>query len=267
MNAPTRFYRPKSLFSIDTNPKTIKGQKYGYKTAVLYMAPHTLSGVNLCAMAEIAQCAGPCLNTAGNPTYAAAKARGRLNKAYFYLDDPHGFMNQMVREIYRFVERTRAQGYIPLVRLNGTQDIRWECITVRLDARTARMLGVSVGVYPNVMSLFPGVQFYDYTKLVNRKGVPSNYDLTFSYSGVAAFLPYVMQARAAGMRIAVVFRNKKSIPSTFLGMECVDGDDSDIRHLDPQGVVVALYAKGRARFDTSGFVVDPDRRIIPLLAA
>ena len=28
-----------------------------------------------------------------------------------------------------------------------------------------------------------------------------------------------------------------------------------IRHLDPSGVIVALYAKGKAKTDTSGFVV------------
>jgi hypothetical protein len=38
-------------------------------------------------------------------------------------------------------------------------------------------------------------------------------------------------------------------------MEVVDGDDSDIRHLDPMGAAVALYAKGKAKKDTSGFVV------------
>ena len=47
-------------------------------------------------------------------------------------------------------------------------------------------------------------------------------------------------------------------------MECVDGDDSDIRHLDPQGVIVALYAKGNARKDTTGFVV---RQVIPIALA
>lgn len=260
-------YVPKALLSLDTNPKTVKGQKYGFKTAVLYMAPSDLSGVNLCPMAKIAACEGPCLNTAGNPAYAPGKAKGRLNKARYFLADRDGFINQLVREIARFVQRTRADGSIPLVRLNGTTDIRWERLPVTLDERTACMVGAVPGVYPDIMALFPDVQFYDYTKIANRKDIPANYDLTFSYSGTPAFAPYVAQARAAGMRLAVVFRDKKSIPSTFLGMQCVDGDDSDIRHLDPQGVVVALYAKGRAKTDTSGFVVDPDRRIIPLMAA
>ena len=66
---------------------------------------------------------------------------------------------------------------------------------------------------------------------------------------------------AAGERIAVVFRNRATVDAmlaageTFLGLPVVDGDDSDIRHLDPRGAVVALYAKGKARQDKSGFVV------------
>ena len=66
------------------------------------------------------------------------------------------------------------------------------------------------------------------------------------------------------MRIAAVFRTQAAIPDTFLGLKCVDGDNSDIRHIDPAGVIVALYAKGKARRDNSGFVVDIPRRIIPL---
>jgi hypothetical protein len=77
-----------------------------------------------------------------------------------------------------------------------------------------------------------------------------------SFSGVDAFQPYVQRAARDGYRIAVVFRDRAAIPSTFLNTTCVDGDDSDLRHEDPPGVVVALYAKGRARRDTSGFVVD-----------
>jgi hypothetical protein len=38
-------------------------------------------------------------------------------------------------------------------------------------------------------------------------------------------------------------------------MTVFDGDDTDLRFLDPTGVIVGLKAKGRARKDTSGFVI------------
>jgi hypothetical protein len=52
-----------------------------------------------------------------------------------------------------------------------------------------------------------------------------------------------------------------------MGMVCVDGDDSDIRHMDDQGVIVALYAKGKAKTDNSGFVVDNLAKVIPIKLA
>jgi hypothetical protein len=52
--------------------------------------------------------------------------------------------------------------------------------------------------------------------------------------------------------VAVVF---KDVPDSYIGRTVIDGDDTDLRFLDPKGVVVGLKAKGRARKDTSGFVV------------
>ena len=102
-----------------------------------------------------------------------------------------------------------------------------------------------------------GCQWYDYTKLVNRL-VPDEdvYDLTFSYSGVERFQPFVKKAVKRGMRMAVVFRHQEDIPETFMGMDCISGDEDDLTFLSERGVVRALYAKGKAVHDTTGFVVN-----------
>jgi len=245
------YYVPKTLFSIDTNAKTVKGQKYGVKTAVLYLAPARLAfdalGIDgtMCAMSELAQCEGPCLNRAGRGQFDKIQT-ARINKTVYFLLGRVGFMRHLAFEIGRFVSTARAEGFTPMVRLNGTQDHRWELEPVEID-------GVE---HPNLMTAFPDVQFYDYTKIPNRRGLPTNYDLTFSYSGVPEFRPYAERALASGMRVAVVFRSKAEIPVSFLGRPVVDGDDSDLRPFDPPGSVVALYAKGPAKRDTSGFVVD-----------
>jgi hypothetical protein len=231
------------------------------------MAPYTLSGFNLCPMAAIAGCVKACLNTAGNPAYKQTKEKGRLNKAYYFFNDQNNFMRQMAREIYRINKRTIAEGFKLLVRPNGTTDIRWELIPVDLDEKTAKIIGKKPGVYSNIFEVFRDIQFYDYTKIANRHSISANYDLTFSYSSLPGFAKYVEIAKSNGMRIAVVFRDKKTIPESFIGMACVNGDDSDIRHLDPHGVVVALYAKGPAKTDYSGFVVDSARRVIAIRAA
>jgi len=235
------------MLSIDTNAKTIKGQQYGYMTGVLYLAPYNLSGYNVCAMAEIAQCHVPCLNSAGRGAFGNVQ-QARLRKTKLFFEDRDAFFAKLIPSIRSLIRKADKLGLIPLCRLDGTSDIKWENVSFTFE-------GVH---YENIFAMFPDLQFYDYTKIPNRRvdHIP-NYDLTFSYSGVVEFQPYVKRAIDQGYRIAVVFRKREDIPAEFLGTTCVDGDDSDLRHEDPHGVVVALYAKGRAKRDTSGFVVDP----------
>ena len=244
------------LFSISTNAKTVKGEKFGYLTGVLYLAPAKLSGYQVCAMASTAQCEEACLNKAGLGGVYTSIQRARIAKTKRFFEDRDNFMRDIVASIHGLIRLSRkqrrdgkgryAKPYQVLVRLNGTSDIRWENVPVTIDGVT----------YANLMIAFPDLQFYDYTKIANRKNIPSNYDLTFSYSGVKAYLPQVAKAQKALMRIAVVFRHVESIPSSFLGMECIGGDNSDVRHIEPQNVIVALYAKGPAKHDQSGFVVN-----------
>jgi hypothetical protein len=239
---------PDKLLGIDTNAKTIKGEKYGIKTAILYLMPAMGSGVQLCANAKIAGCEKPCLFTAGRGAMSNVML-SRLRKTLYFNQYREQFMAQLSREITLEKAKAKRRGYKLVVRLNGTSDIRWE--NIKLPLVNA----------PTIFDLHNDVQFYDYTKLANRKNVPANYDLTFSYSGVEAYQPFVAKAVANGERIAVVFRNRAIVNAmlanneTFLGLPVVDGDDTDIRHLDPRGAIVALYAKGKARRDQSGFVV------------
>lgn len=237
---------PAQILRLDGNAKTVKGNKKGFATAILYLTPANGSGFNVCPLAVAAGCVAPCLYTAGRGAMSNVHL-GRLRKTLAYMSDRARFMAQIHAEL-RTLRRTCARKDLDLlVRLNGTSDIRFEAIPV--------------AGHGNIMLANPDIQFYDYTKLPNRKGIPANYDLTFSYSGMAGFAPHVAVARNAGMRIAVVFRNRATVArmlangETFQGLPVVDGDDSDIRHLDPMGAVVALYAKGKAKKDTSGFVV------------
>jgi hypothetical protein len=239
---------PEKLLGIDTNAKTIKGEKYGIKTAILYLMPAMGSGVNLCANAALAGCIKPCLFTAGRGAMSNVML-SRLRKTLYFNQYRKQFMAQLDKELRLERNKAKRKGYKLIVRLNGTSDIRWENIPVAGYAGR------------NIMEAFPDIQYYDYTKLANRKNIPANYDLTFSYSGVSEYLPFVQKAVANGERIAVVFRNRAIVDAmlangeTFLGLPVVDGDNTDIRHLDPKGAVVALYAKGKARRDQSGFVV------------
>lgn len=238
---------PEKLLGIDTNAKTIKGEQYGIKTAILYLMPAEQGGTQLCPMAKTAGCEKACLFTAGRGAMNSVML-SRLRKTLYFNQYREQFMLQLQNELIRERAKAKRKGYKLIVRLNGTSDIRWE--------------NEPIGhAYANIMQALPDIQFYDYTKIANRKNVPANYDLTFSYSGVEAYQPFVAKAVANGERIAVVFRNRAIVEQmlangeTFLGLPVVDGDNTDIRHLDPKGAVVALYAKGKARRDQSGFVV------------
>lgn len=237
---------PDKLLGLDTNAKTIKGEKYGIKTAILYLVPANGAGPNLCPMAGKAGCREACLFTAGRGAMSNVML-SRLRKTLFFNQHREAFMLQLHSEIAALQRRAKREGWKLVIRLNGTSDIRFESIPVAGKR--------------NIFEAFPRVQFYDYTKIPNRRDIPRNYDLTFSYSGAPEYAPYVSRAIESGQRIAVVFRNRAIVESmlangeSFMGLPVVDGDDSDIRHRDPKGAIVALYAKGKAKRDISGFVV------------
>lgn len=235
---------PERLLSVDLDPKTIKGNKKGYKTGILYLAPaNTLGFYNLCPNALIAKCVEACLFTAGRGRFTDVEL-SRIRKTLYWIDHKERFLNQLYNEIKREAIKANNKGYKFVVRLNGTSDIRWENY----------FWNEMQDLYQNY-----GVVFYDYTKIANRK-IKNNkiYDLTFSYSGVQS-LQYQQQIKKAlenGMRLAAVWRKKELFPATFLNRKVVPGDETDLRFLDPINSVVALYAKGSAIKDYSGFVLD-----------
>jgi hypothetical protein len=221
------------LLGVGNNAKTVKGDGSEYLTAILYLTPSDY----LCPLSNLAGCREGCLNTAGRGAFNSVQA-ARHRKTQMLLKLPDQFNQQLRADLDKFQKYCQRKGIQPVVRLNGTSDYNWKDIIVD----------------------YPAIQFYDYTKVYNRvaKNWPSNYHLTLSYSEANdAYRDNVVRyANDYGANMAVVFRDKNSIPKTFLGREVIDGDRDDLRFLDPSNVVVALYAKGKAKKDTTGFVVD-----------
>jgi Gene product 88 len=219
------------------NTKTMKGEKYGYQTYIMHLAPSTLSGYQVCPMASPG-CASACLNLSGMGKFSNVQA-ARIAKTKWFFEDRKAFMAQLVKEVEAAIRKSTRLGFTPAFRLNGTSDIRWEQYAV-----------VRNGVeYRNVMEAFPTTQFYDYTKLTNRNYVPSNYHLTFSRSETNYMETVRMMAQ---MNVAVVF---DEIPDKYMGITVVDGTETDLRFLDPSFVIVGLKANGKAKKDQTGFTV------------
>lgn len=235
------------------NPKTLKGQSVGYLTYILHLAPANLSGYNTCPKATTG-CAAACLNTAGRggmhkkgeTTNVIQKARIRKTKLFF--EDRITFMNLLVKDMELGIKQAAKKGLVPVFRLNGTSDLSWEKYEVLRNGQS----------YTNIFMAFPEVQFYDYSKILGRKvSTIKNYQLTFSEADGNAL--DTLNAIRAGYNVATVFGLKKTepMPEFWNGLPVFNGDESDLRFLDPKGVVVGLYAKGKAKKDTSGFVKFP----------
>jgi hypothetical protein len=167
----------------------------------------------------------------------------RIARTAHFFRDLDAFKFDLIEETRSFLASAARRNMVPCIRLNGTSDIPWE------------------RVFPEIFAMFPEVQWYDYTKYPVEKRppekLPANYHLTMSYSGENA--DACLDALARGRNVAVVFAVKKGepLPTSFSGYPVIDGDETDLRFLDPSPCIVGLRAKGRAIGDASSFVVQP----------
>ena len=224
----------KLLAKGSTNAKTAKNELLTY---IMYLAPFTTAGdVNVCPKASLG-CRLACLFTAGRGAFSSIM-NARINKTRYYLYDRFRFCWQLFAEL----EKLSKQQKPIAVRLNGTSDLDF------------------VGILKNQIKFdilqLPNLHYYDYTKLIGKalkcKDVP-NYTITFSRSEDNE--KDCLTALANGINVAVVFDHRKPFPSTYLGYPVIDGDVADDLMLKHSGVILGLRAKGKARKDTTGFVV------------
>ena len=231
------------------NSKIIKGEKKGYKTFIVHLAPYNLSGRNVCPWASKG-CASACLNTAGRGGISKGSIKmtnglpdnniqkARLARTDMFFNNRRDFMKQLIHEIGLAIVRSEKKGLIPVFRLNGTSDLSWEKW--------------------GIIQFFPDYQFYDYTKSTDRmisylsNDMPKNYHLTFSMSETNRYESE--RILSEGGNVAMVF---SELPDTYMGYKVVNGDDTDLRFLDPYNVIIGLKAKGKAKKDATGFVIQP----------
>jgi len=88
----------KPLLGFNTNAKTIKGEKIGFYTGILYLAPSDISGFQVCPMAKLAQCEAACLYTAGRGAFNSIQ-KARIEKTKKFFNDRPNFMLNLVKDI------------------------------------------------------------------------------------------------------------------------------------------------------------------------
>jgi hypothetical protein len=228
----TKLFRGKKGTIVTTGLSILPAQTYwGQVGAGLSMSIPTT------CMGSTPECRAACLVYSGHnesDPYNAKVKRARMEAMYTH---PAAFIGLMAHEIERRNTLGRAKDVFTFFRFNVFSDLPWEVMC------------------PDLFALFPDVMTYDYTK-VPRRITPSNYDLTFSFSG--ANTSSCKGELANGRRVAVVFLShpqkearmgdvealaaKQSkmfwpLPERFWGHKVVNGDYSDARPCDPANAV------------------------------
>lgn len=235
-------YTVRNLFCKDgENTKLEKSDKAeaGYMSIGLMLAPANLSGYEMCR-GRSKGCTAACLNTAGRGQVQTAQ-KARIAKTILLNQQPDVFVARILHELKNAQKRAEKSGNKLAVRLNVTSDYPWE------------------ERHPEIFKENPHVQFYDYTKILGRAEMytctqdwPKNYHLTFSRSETND--RYIQHLWNTKINFTVVFAND-NLPKKWNGRDVINGDANDLRFLDPQGVIVGLKAKGKAKKDNTGFVL------------
>ena len=223
------------------NAKTVKGQKRGFLTGIIYLAPATEAStaeriINVCTNASPV-CIKGCLNRAGRASFDKRIPTARIRKTHRLFDNRALFLECLRHDIRLAIRRAKRMRLKLAIRPNGTSDLPWLAHLIAKE--------------------FPTVTFYDYTKHPRAwERILPNYHLTFSHSEINH--DECLRALAHGINIAVVFDTKKGkhLPAEFLGRPVIDGDLHDLRFLEGyQSAIIGLRAKGPAKKNCDGFVI------------
>jgi hypothetical protein len=225
----------------NTNAKTVKNEQ---ETYILYLSPYNLNdtGKNVCPFATKG-CAAACLNSAGRGKFSNVQL-ARRRKTNLFFSDRKQFLQLLIEDLTKINKKAIKENKLIYVRLNGTSDIDF-------DQLLYRYFGIS-------FVSFVSLRFYDYSKDKNKALRFANfseydvYRVTYSRSEKDTDMD-INLLLSAGVNVAAVFAN--GLPDTYLNYPVIDGDQTDLRFNDDRGVIIGLKAKGKAKKDCSGFVI------------
>lgn len=205
----------------------------GYYNAGISLAQAKLSGHNMCP-ASTPQCRGSCLGGTGRAEFTPLIEQIRINRTKLFATNISEFWRILLPELHKVDRAAGRLGVNVAFRPNILSDQQWH-----------RKL-------PELFEVFNHWQFYSYTKVKSKVRqaidgeLPDNYHVTYSWSERAK-LADVRQYLKAGINVAVPFYCKKTLkptlPTRWRGFDVIDGDESDLRFLDPEGVIVGLRVK------------------------
>ena len=212
----------KGLLTQNTKLKKGDNENYG-----LELLPSVLSGANLCPNAG--KCKLTCLVFSGvnnilkgkkmlNGEDLSPRLKFIARRTFLFLNAREWFLGVLKGEIIYRDHLNKVNGVPVYFRLNVFSDIDWRFFTDDT----------------------PQISYYDYTKVWTRSST-ANYKFTFSASEHTTH-EMIADKVSNGENVAVVF-NANKLPNKFSNFEVIDGDKTDDRSLDPNGVIVGLVLK------------------------
>lgn len=304
--------KDKGFWLLSTNPKVEKGLASNYLTGIMHFAagdnarkivmndPSAFGltearAANIKSVCPFASkdCLNVCLVSSGRGGMGANVSQFKINnttearikRQLQWQFQGEAFFTLLIIELVKMREMALKKGLKFAARLNGTSDIAFENIPVKISKDLAEWINrnyrtkVKAGTFQSIFRALPKIQFYDYTKIPIRmrlwiRGeVPPNYYLTFSMSEKSSNRILCEEILKSGKgNVAVPF---DTVPTRMLkdGMRKVswtpmpyalgiksngsvaffdvfDSDEDDLRFLDPRRVGLGKIAGLRFKLPT-----------------
>ena len=214
------------LLTLETDsPKLEKTEGGEFLTAILYLAG--AADPRLCP-ASTAGCRSVCLITESGRGVMSPVRQARQAKTDFLFNNRTGFDYQLAKDINSLRAKAKRLGKRPAIRLNGGSDLDWS----------------------RFYETYQDIMFWEYTKrpdmAIKLSKAYGNVHMTYSENENTTDR-IRGQLLDAGINIAMVFdiwsRHGGALPEKIGTVPVIDGDISDLRFLDPKGVIVGLRLK------------------------
>jgi len=219
MKIPNYIYKPES------SAKAMKmARSLGYLNGIAYHEP----GPKLCTPKYV-KCIKECFYNSGQ-LGMPVQQKALQERSNFFKKDFNGWLAMLERDLKAHIRKAHKLNLRPSFRLNGTSDIKTQDL--------------------GLIEKYKEVMFYEYTKDFGQYSKHDNFYLLYSYDGTN--WGECVKKLHQGLNVALVF---DKIPKTFKGYSVINGDNSDLRFLDRQGVIVGLKPKGKLK-KAKGIKVD-----------
>jgi len=266
------------LASEDTNGRLKVPKELDIEIQMMSFAPYDLSGYNICPKST-PECRKVCLGitkyglTVKQEEHIKCKMLlSRVKRTILYKEHFEYFSNRLISELIDRIKKAKKRDKTIAIRLNGYSDVLWENVDFSVFYEDIRSKYYSIykkePKNSNIMSLFPDITFYDYTKYKynerTSKDLPKNYHLTYSISessGKEEIKNNLLNNRNVAVVVTKDLKERLLNEEEIATYQIIDGDEYDYRVYDEtfksnkkKGLIILLEAVSDATKIESNFI-------------